>query len=127
LTANFGVKYLWKVEKSSASHQHFHIVLEEILQTEILQNWHKCGQNENIFCCPFLQTVSIIKEKDFTKIARYMSKQTPFEVDGKLFSMSNSMQVHKSKVVKRDKKAVQKEVQFLEVLASNERYTVFKK
>ena len=107
---NHQLNYIWKCEKTTEEHQHFHLVGDFCHSVSLLSKlWiYSCAKFDILafdYSADFQQINNT--ETDYKRVSRYMAKQTKSPVDGKLFSMSLSMRKFKPKVIKRNPLAVE--------------------
>jgi hypothetical protein len=127
------LQYIWKCEKSTDSHQHFHIIGDGHTDSDLTKSipmfWRNSCFKNNIICHNYSSSVVWINEStdDFKRLGKYMSKQTERPIDSRLFGMSNNMQKFKSTIIKRDEKKVTAIVDGLNIITETPRYTVFAK
>jgi hypothetical protein len=112
-----GHSYVWKCEKDTEAHQHFHLLLfvrpidTEGVTSHVKYTWTEAisrlrnnydvahyNKYRHIAANMDVRPLDMLNDATPICIAHYFAKQTDFPIDGKIFSMSNDMQRFKPTV-----------------------------
>lgn len=133
-----GHSYLWKCEKDTEAHQHFHLLVfcQDIntVTSDVTELWcATIGRHlpSSIERNTHILPVDLSDVGTSIRLAHYFAKQTQFPIDGKIFSMSNDMQRFKPLSIS-DENEINKAMAWARILAvhnpddlENSKWTVY--
>lgn len=112
-----GHSYVWKCEKDTEAHQHYHILIfvrpidTEGVTSHVKYTWMDAinrlrtnydvahyNKYRHIAASMDVRPLDMLDDSTPICVAHYFAKQTDFPIDGKIFSMSNDMQRFKPTV-----------------------------
>ena len=124
------LNYVWKCEKDTPAHQHFHILIFASDLSDSFLSELRCLWSRSVSkFCPSANCFFDFRQLDFDdidtpiRVAHYFAKQTAHEIDGKLFLMSNALQPFKG-ILELDDRTINDLCRASEVIATYQQQTI---